>query len=256
MSGIECFNFAAFDRAAELGRARGWDVVSPAEHDRAMGLDETDYPTGDVQKLMTERPTFMIGTVEWDLEQVRQCDAIALLPGWSASTGARAELAVAVWLRKRVLDARTFNDYEFSPAEAKVTVVNTRACLPGGGLFESDQMDEVRTVSATGGEKGVKPERYDLIPWDAMDEVAKAYAFGATKYADRNWEKGYEVGKSIAAAFRHLRAHAMGQEFDSEAASLGWKVRHLGQVGFHVLALLAWLLRGTEARDDRAKVWA
>lgn len=42
---------------------------------------------------------------------------------------------------------------------------------------------EVRVVDPkTGGEKGQKPERYDLIPWLAMDEVARVYAFGAKKY--------------------------------------------------------------------------
>lgn len=38
-------------------------------------------------------------------------DAIALLPGWTNSTGAAAELALARWVKLRVLDARDFGDY-------------------------------------------------------------------------------------------------------------------------------------------------
>jgi hypothetical protein len=52
-------------------------------------------------------------------------------------------------------------------------------------------MTEVRTTSATGGEKGVKPEAWALLPSEALEEIARVYAFGAEKYAAHNWRKGY-----------------------------------------------------------------
>ena len=39
-------------------------------------------------------------------------DAIALLPGYERSTGARGELALAKWARLRILHAETFEDMQ------------------------------------------------------------------------------------------------------------------------------------------------
>jgi hypothetical protein len=106
---------------------------------------------------------------------------------------------------------------------------------------------EVRTVSATGGEKGVKPERFDLMPWDALEEVARCYHFGTTKYAPDNWLRGYEWRKSLGAAFRHLAKFALGEDRDPESGCL-----HVAHAAWHCLTLATFFLRklGT---DDRAK---
>lgn len=107
---------------------------------------------------------------------------------------------------------------------------------------------ETRTVSATGGEKGVKDERYDLIPREATDALARVYAFGATKYADHNWRRGYEWSKSYAAAMRHLTAFWSGETYDSESG-----LPHLGHAMFHLAALSTWLEQDGEGGqfDDR-----
>ena len=52
--------------------------------------------------------------------------------------------------------------------------------------------DEVRSVSTTGGEKGTKLARYDLLPVGPLRQVAEHYGKGASKYADHNWRRGYE----------------------------------------------------------------
>lgn len=75
-------------------------------------------------------------------------------------------------------------------------------------------MTETRTTSSTGGQKGVKAERYDLLPFDALDEVARLYAYGALKYDDHNWRRGYEWSKSFASMMRHARAFWMGETYD------------------------------------------
>lgn len=107
---------------------------------------------------------------------------------------------------------------------------------------------EVRSVSSTGGEKGVKAERYDLIPVEALDVLARVYAFGAEKYADHNWRKGYEWGKSYAAAMRHMTAFWRGETHDPESG-----LPHLAHAMFHMAALLTWLEEGGELGefDDR-----
>jgi glutamine cyclotransferase len=63
---------------------------------------------------------------------------------------------------------------------------------------------ETRVVDPlTGGEKGSKIERFDLIPEEMETGLARHYGEGAKKYADRNWEKGYKWGLSYAALRRH-----------------------------------------------------
>uniref|UniRef100_UPI001E4FF338 dATP/dGTP diphosphohydrolase domain-containing protein n=1 Tax=Acetomicrobium sp. S15 = DSM 107314 TaxID=2529858 RepID=UPI001E4FF338 len=39
--------------------------------------------------------------------------------------------------------------------------------------------------------------RYDLIPSDALRELAKVYTVGAEKYGERNWEKGMSWGRAL-----------------------------------------------------------
>lgn len=106
-------------------------------------------------------------------------------------------------------------------------------------------MTEIRTTSVTGGEKGVKEERYDLLPKEGLDAMARVYAFGATKYADHNWRRGYEWGKSIAAAMRHLMAFADGETYDPESGQ-----PHPAHVMFHMAALLTWLAEQGEGADN------
>ncbi len=73
---------------------------------------------------------------------------------------------------------------------------------------------EVRTTSSTGGQKGVKLQRFDLIPVGPLTRLAEHYGRGALKYSDHNWRKGYEWSKSYAALQRHLTAWWNGEEYD------------------------------------------
>ena len=110
-------------------------------------------------------------------------------------------------------------------------------------------MNEVRITDAlTGGEKGQKPERYDLIPPHAMDEVARVFGYGVQKYADRNWEKGYDWGLSIAALHRHVKAFEKGESIDGES-----QCHHLASAVFHCLALMTYE-KFYLGRDTRTKV--
>ena len=77
MTGIQDFNFPAFNQKADDFREIGYDVINPAEnHD-----GKTDLPYAEYMKT--------------DLKQVTDCDAIAMLRNWEHSNGARIELMVA-----------------------------------------------------------------------------------------------------------------------------------------------------------------
>lgn len=95
------------------------------------------------------------------------------------------------------------------------------------------------------GQKGSKPQRYDLIPYDALDLVAEHFGRGADKYGARNWELGFDWGLSEAALGRHFSGHMQGEALDEEGNS------HLAAVAWHALCLLAYELRGV-GTDSRS----
>ncbi len=114
-------------------------------------------------------------------------------------------------------------------------------------------MTEVRiTDPNTGGQKGMKPERFDLFPFDALEEVARVYGMGAAKYADDNWLKGYRWRLSLGALLRHVARFALGEDRDKESGCL-----HLAHAAWHCLTLLTFTLRklGTDDRAKPAERW-
>lgn len=101
-------------------------------------------------------------------------------------------------------------------------------------------------------EQGIKHDqdknRVDLLPFDAVNEVAKVYTFGAKKYAERNWEAGMNYSRLFGACMRHMWAWFMGEDKDPESG-----LTHLSHAGFCVLGLIAYELRKSGV-DDRP-VW-
>lgn len=101
MTGIESWNFPAFDAAAEWLRGCGYTVVNPADLDRQAGFD------GDCTAVS---PTFLREAMGRDLAAICGCDGVAVLEGWQASLGACIEVALAVRLGLRILDAETLEE--------------------------------------------------------------------------------------------------------------------------------------------------
>jgi hypothetical protein len=107
---------------------------------------------------------------------------------------------------------------------------------------------EVRVIDpVTGGQKGVKPERLDLIPFDALEEVGRVYGFGAGKYEDDNWLKGYKWRLSAGAMLRHVSRWMLGERNDKESGC-----HHLAHAAWHCLTLITFEIRGL-GTDDRKK---
>jgi hypothetical protein len=106
--------------------------------------------------------------------------------------------------------------------------------------------EEVRVKDPqTGGEKGQKIERFDLIPMDALSEVATVYGIGAKKYEEWNWAKGYRWSLSLGALLRHIALWAVGIDKDKETG-----LPHMAHACWHTLTLLAFASRGL-GTDDR-----
>lgn len=220
-------NFPAFDEAAKLLRSEGWVIKSPAEHDRECGFDganATAYSDDDMRELML-----------WDLEQVAESGSLILLPGWENSVGCRVEVAMAQFLGKRIWlydETQTFAVRWLGPSTP----------TPDAG--------EVRVVNpTTGGAKGQKLARFDLIPAGPLYALARHYGVGASKYEDRNWERGYDWSLSFGALMRHAWAFWSGEDMDPESTEPS---PHLAAVLFHAMALMEFANTHPEL-DDRPK---
>jgi hypothetical protein len=62
--------------------------------------------------------------------------------------------------------------------------------------------------------------RYDLVPVWAEQQAVKIFTMGAQKYGDRNWERGMQWSRLIAALKRHLAAFEVGEDYDPESGYL------------------------------------
>lgn len=110
MRGLPKFNFPAFDAARDAGIAKGFEITSPADLDRASGFHE-DAPPMDAMGPKITREFVRRDTKALLSFRAEKGDAIALLPGWEKSTGAVSEFFIARWLGLRILDARTFEPF-------------------------------------------------------------------------------------------------------------------------------------------------
>lgn len=95
---------------------------------------------------------------------------------------------------------------------------------------------ETISVSSTGAQKAGNDERHDLVPVGPKRELATHYGVGSKKYADRNWELGYEWSKSYAALTRHLVQFWGGEDIDPETGS-----KHIIAVAWHAFALAEFM---------------
>lgn len=87
----------------------------------------------------------------------------------------------------------------------------------------------------------------DLLPSEALLEVAKVMTFGAKKYGKHNWRKGIEWSRVYAAAQRHMMQWNSGETYDEETG-----LSHLAHACVNLLFLL-YYAEHFEELDDRYK---
>lgn len=82
--------------------------------------------------------------------------------------------------------------------------------------------------------------RWELMPLDCLEDIARVYTEGAKKYGENTWQyldNGYQRYKG--ALLRHLY-RSENETFDEETGC-----RHLAQVAWNAIALL-WLSKAEE----------
>lgn len=89
--------------------------------------------------------------------------------------------------------------------------------------------------------------RYELLPPELLEGVARVLTFGAKKYADRNWESGIAYSRAYGALQRHLWAWWHGEDLDDETG-----MSHLWHAGCELAFLIAFEARQRTDLDDRA----
>lgn len=116
MRGLPQYNFPAFDAAAEKLFNEGWYPVNPADVDRDCGYypEEfaADHNWDEVPEGMDLRDV-----ARRDLDELVGCEAIYMLAGWERSKGAKAEVAVAIWLGLEILFEGQETEFEHTKQE-------------------------------------------------------------------------------------------------------------------------------------------
>ena len=243
MRGVKDFNFPAFHAAAADLRRAGYDVFNPAEHDEGKhGKGFQRSETGDLNDI-AHTAFNLRQTLKEDLSWIADnADYIAVLPGWEESKGASAEVALA---RAIGIEVIRIVGMDGPPPFISNGVSDLR--MQAGRLSEVTCPGEQRiTNAATGGQKGVKLERFDLIPAEPLEELARVYGRGAKKYQDDNWRKGYSWKLSFGAMMRHAWAFWRGESHDE----LG--NHHLACAAWHCFTLM-WYEQNRKSLDDRPK---
>jgi hypothetical protein len=213
------FNFPAFDEVAERARARGFDVLNPAEMDREAGFNPEELP-GDWDWNTLPDSFDLKLTIRRDLDAVISCDGYICLEGWEKSVGATAEQKLLVWLGATRLDWATLE------------------------LWREPVANKSNPKDAFGLQK--TPLR--LVPPIAVLYLAKAMGMGAKKYGEWNFRKDRPRASVYwEAMWRHLLAGLDGQDLDEESG-----LPHTA----HILANAAILLDAEACGtliDDRNK---
>ncbi|NLO90704.1 MAG: hypothetical protein GX410_01760 [Elusimicrobia bacterium] len=88
--------------------------------------------------------------------------------------------------------------------------------------------------------------RLELLPFDALEEVAKVLGYGAAKYGERDWEHGLAYGRVFGALLRHAWSWFRLRRTDPETG-----LSHMAHCAANALFLLAYELRRRRELDDR-----
>jgi len=86
-----------------------------------------------------------------------------------------------------------------------------------------------------------------LLSTEAMNQTAAVLAFGAEKYAEHNWRKGFVWSRPLSAAMRHITAFNAGEDRDPESG-----LSHLAHAACCIMFLLEFE-KTSKHLDDRYK---
>lgn len=137
------------------------------------------------------------------------------------------------WRKEEIL-SDIFSLIEEEPAQQGSTPVQT-------------QNAEKKEETEGGNKHDSGKNRLELIPYEAIEQIGLALTFGAKKYSDNNWRKGFKWSRLIGALLRHIFSWAAGHDKDPESG-----LSNLAHAG----ACLVFLIAHEQlnyGEDDRIK---
>jgi hypothetical protein len=280
MRGIPLHNFPAFDRARDFFRSAGFEVYSPADIDRAHGINELTWDDNapDAQERLRE-------LAKRDFEALIQCDAIALLPGWERSRGVKWEKPLAEFLKLEIYCAATGIRMN-APGRVLVNpgphptylrqgeTLSAPAPEPVYSALAGEQFREIRAAGVVVKDSGQRQEfasgmvrdtqenkvDYERIFDGPMaDRWAAHVTAGALKYPDvapgePNWMKANgdeELIRFRKSATRHFRQWLRGDVDEDHAAAVLFNINGYEYVMERTMHRALEERHGIAASDDR-----
>lgn len=160
---------------------------------------ETDFKVGDRVRLTDKRPLWWHGDGLMD----KYLGQIVTLCEVGATTFRVCGCA----------------EWSFSMADIVDRVEPTPHAQP---IKDSSDRREFSTGAVRGIAEG--KGRYDLLPWEAIHEVALHCEQGALKYGERNCEQGIPMHSFIDSAMRHLSLYLQGADDEPHLRAAAWNV--------------------------------
>jgi len=120
--------------------------------------------------------------------------------------------------------------------------IDIKEIQPDSMLFR-----RAETVTAQSG--GTKHDdgkpRWDLLPFDALEQIVKVYTIGVDKYGEKNWQNGISWRRIFGGIMRHMAAWMLGKDMDDESG-----LPNLAHAGWGILTLL-WYAENRKDWNDR-----
>ena len=90
--------------------------------------------------------------------------------------------------------------------------------------------------------------KLSTVPTDVLNDVAKAFTYGANKYGKYNYSSGMDYSRLYDAAQRHLNAYWSGEDIDESTN------HHLDHA-IASLFMLKHMINQKVGTDDRNKIY-
>ena len=109
-------------------------------------------------------------------------------------------------------------------------------------------MSNPNDMNKEGNKNDLGKARFDLVTPESLKKLVDIYTYVATKYDDRNWEKGIKWSRVFAAIMRHLWDWWAGEEDDFESG-----LSHLAHAAWGCFSLMEYERRRRNF-DDREDI--
>ena len=94
----------------------------------------------------------------------------------------------------------------------------------GQDTIKVDEEMEEFDSGALRGKNNLDKGRYDLVPWQAIHQLAIQCAKGAKVYGERNAEKGIPISSLIDSGMRHLSQYMQGKDDEDHLRAALWNI--------------------------------